>query len=196
MFGEFDNTVTNLGDAFGASDYWDTEAREPVLKQQEYQFVITAMSKKVNAQKGSVGFEFTLQPYADDLGMPITDALVQSQTVKQYFYVGKQLANGSIQLSQYQNVLTEFLRSIDITPEKRPDLRTGTTWMFTEEAVKGIVVKGKVYWDQQKSNKEHPDTGLVPEKIDTNDPYTYVLWTKIAGLRGVRENGVVKKVFI
>ena len=172
MFGTYDS----VGTMFESDEYWEAQAPESVLKPGEYQFAIKAFEKKESLKKDgsgqySIGFQFTLTPVYDEFGTPIDDARVLSQDIKHYFYVGKrQGVDGKIIASPYQNVFTTFLRSIDMTPEKRPDLRVGSQWNITEDAVKGILVRARVYEEKLLSTREHPDTGVLSNSKIARSP--------------------------
>lgn len=169
---------------------WEYKAKEPSLKQETYSFIIRSVERKINPDKGSIGYEFQLEPYQDQFGQQLTDLEQISKRLKTYMYLGT-VTNGRILESPYANTLKVFLMSIDVNP-----MATGK-WTITSDLVNGIVITAPVVWEKVLSKQANPTTGETPTIIDDSDPFSYYWATKVNNnlARGQRDSsGTIVKV--
>lgn len=185
-----------MADEFGAYDdlqldgTWEYEAKVPSLKQESYNFIIRSVERKINPDKGSIGYQFELEPYQDQFGQQLTDLDQISQRLKTYMYLGT-VTNNRILESPYATTLKVFLMSIDVNP-----MATGK-WTITSDLVNGIVITAPVVWEKVLSKNANPKTGETPTEINDEDPFSYYWATKINNnaARGIRaKDGTVVKV--
>lgn len=192
-FGEYDNTAApdvELDDSF-----WEVQGNEPAIPEGEIIFYIEKYEPHWGTNKPSFGYNFFLKPYQDGYGLPVSERAAEAKPLKKYQFVGNgDKATNKLYAGTQSPYFQQFLASIGFTQD------TAKTYKFSQENVRGILVKGTVEWVKILSNRENPNTGQVPTAIDENDPYTYMNVARIKDgteIRGVRDDkGNVRRITI
>ena len=182
MFGDYENN--GIADVELGDDFWEVEPNKPLIPEGEVTFYIDHYEPKYNPANRAFGHEYHLVPYQDQYGENLPLA-AQSKLQKKYFFMGRKNSANDTRLSEVaqSNEYQTFLTSIGVTRNENGAFR------IDNQAIKGTVVKANVVWKKLVSNRENPNTGIVPTEIDENDPYSYINVAELqqGTLRGVRD---------